>query len=264
MAKQAKDDEDDVSLFPFLSILACVIGTLTLMITALAIGQMDTPAVAQAEEAEQVEQQLADKQDEVKQLRQQLRQSAKNVGELFNLESQLVLLKEQIAKHEEEAKDLSKQIDPSLVQVDYEAKILELQQEKARLDEKLARIRTELGEREENQEAVVQIRPGGSAVDFEPTFIECREDGIVIYEDGAEPQRVARGQIGGDVRYLSLLDQVAASQDRVVTFLLRADGIATYNQARGVAQARYARNGKLPVLGKGKLDLSLFKEPAKK
>ena len=75
---------------------------------------------------------------------------------------------------------------------------------------------------------------------------------------------MARGQIGGDVRYLALLDEVAASKDRVVPFLLREDGIVTYNQARGVAQARYARNGKLPVLGKGKLDLTLFKKPKEK
>ena len=264
MARQAKDDEDDVSLFPFLSILACVIGTLTLMITALAIGQMDTPVVAQAEEAEQIEQNLADKQQEVKQLRQQLRQSAKNVGELFNQEAQLVQLKDQVSKTKQELDDLSKKVDPNLVQVDYEAKLQELQQEKALLDEKLTLVRAELGEREENLEAVVQVRPGGSGVDFEPTFVECRADGIVIYENDKEPHQVARGQIGSDVRYLALLDEIAASKDRIVTFLLRADAIATYYQARGVAQARYARNGKLPVLGKGKLDLSLFKKPAKK
>ena len=34
-----------VSLFPFMSILACVIGTLTLMLTAMALGQMDNEVV---------------------------------------------------------------------------------------------------------------------------------------------------------------------------------------------------------------------------
>ena len=43
-------EEDGVSLFPFLSVLACVIGTLTLMIMALALGQMDTEEVASAED----------------------------------------------------------------------------------------------------------------------------------------------------------------------------------------------------------------------
>jgi len=34
-----------ISLFPFLSILACVIGILTLMITAIVIAQIDPEAV---------------------------------------------------------------------------------------------------------------------------------------------------------------------------------------------------------------------------
>ncbi|MFG0334632.1 MAG: hypothetical protein ACF8TS_14850, partial [Maioricimonas sp. JB049] len=41
MARRRSDDGEAVSLFPFLSILACLIGVLTLMITALALGQMD-------------------------------------------------------------------------------------------------------------------------------------------------------------------------------------------------------------------------------
>ena len=46
MGRRRKSDAESVSLFPFLSILACVIGVLTLMITALALGQMDTEEVA--------------------------------------------------------------------------------------------------------------------------------------------------------------------------------------------------------------------------
>ena len=43
MKKKKADLE--VSLFPFLSILACVIGILTLMITAIVIAQIDPEAV---------------------------------------------------------------------------------------------------------------------------------------------------------------------------------------------------------------------------
>ena len=40
MGRRKKRGDPSVTLFPFLSVLACVIGVLTLMITALAIGQM--------------------------------------------------------------------------------------------------------------------------------------------------------------------------------------------------------------------------------
>ena len=38
MARRPRTDDDDVSLFPFLSIIACVIGVLTMMIATLALG----------------------------------------------------------------------------------------------------------------------------------------------------------------------------------------------------------------------------------
>jgi len=43
--KKKKNNDLQVSLFPFLSILACVLGILTLMITAIVIAQIDPEAV---------------------------------------------------------------------------------------------------------------------------------------------------------------------------------------------------------------------------
>ena len=51
-----------VSLFPFMSILACVIGTLTLMLTAMALGQMDNEVVYSAERYKKVEDQIQQEQ----------------------------------------------------------------------------------------------------------------------------------------------------------------------------------------------------------
>ena len=42
MARRKSGDGDNVSLFPFMSILVCLIGSLTLMIAALMAGQMNT------------------------------------------------------------------------------------------------------------------------------------------------------------------------------------------------------------------------------
>ena len=41
MARRKKSDEETVSLFPFLSILACVIGALTLIISSLSLSQVN-------------------------------------------------------------------------------------------------------------------------------------------------------------------------------------------------------------------------------
>ena len=53
MVRRRRSAEETVSLFPFLSILACVIGVLTLMITAMALGQMEESGPSEEEIARQ-------------------------------------------------------------------------------------------------------------------------------------------------------------------------------------------------------------------
>ncbi len=65
MGRRPVDQDNDISLFPFLSILACIIGVLTLMIATLALSQMDSEVVVAAEKFENVSQVLEDKTLEV-------------------------------------------------------------------------------------------------------------------------------------------------------------------------------------------------------
>ena len=74
MARRRGGD-DDVSLFPFLSIIACVIGVLTLLISALALAQMDNEAVASLEQWEKTQRELASIRDEIERLKTQLDQN---------------------------------------------------------------------------------------------------------------------------------------------------------------------------------------------
>ena len=48
MVRRPQVEDDDVSLFPFLSIIAAVIGVLTLMIAAVTLGQMNQADVKDA------------------------------------------------------------------------------------------------------------------------------------------------------------------------------------------------------------------------
>ena len=57
---------------------------------------------------------------------------------------------------------------------------------------------------------------------------------------------------------MKLLDRVADNDKATIIFLVRDDGLATYELASRIARSRYARNGKLPVIGQGRIDLSLF------
>ena len=68
MAKPKTNNEEAVSLFPFLSILACLIGVLTFIITGVAVSQMDqSEDLANVERAEKygplIQQIAADKEE---------------------------------------------------------------------------------------------------------------------------------------------------------------------------------------------------------
>ena len=57
---------------------------------------------------------------------------------------------------------------------------------------------------------------------------------------------------------------VATTTDATVIFLVRADGLSTYYAASKLCDDRSIRNGKLPVAGDGRVDLSRFVKKEKK
>ena len=143
----------------------------------------------------------------------------------------------------------------------------------AALAPQVTRLETELKQREtKNQdlqnelarrtepppEPPIQIRPSNNSRDGNTAFVECRSDGIVLYNED-KPRLVPAGEMKKNAAFLEMLDQVSQDPDAIVTFLVRSDGISNYFVAREIARSKNCRNGKLPIVGQGDLDLSLVK-----
>ncbi len=269
MARRRRSEADDISLFPFLSVLASIIGVLTLLISAMALAQMDNETVARAEQYEKVRLALMACKQEIAELR-------KRVGdEGINASDQLDEKQRDLAKAQLRLQDLMRQLEqisqagqgpkPTMKVPKYDAaaqreSIAEMQQERKQLREQIAQLEKEAEDRKKPpKEANVSILPGGSGLGFEPVFVECAAASIVLHTS-KPPQRIRRADLATKDAFVKLLDQVAASQNRTVIFLIRDDGLATYNTARSLADAHEARHGKLPVVGQGRLDLSYFTE----
>ena len=147
--KRKRGDEHAVSLFPFLSILACVIGTLTLMITGLALSQMDSPAVAAALDLEQIEAELQLKQRDVEQLRNDVTASEQSAGrthrDLQSARAQLAELAREIdrliERNQQPVEVEVPKVDAAAHQQRMDALRKELQRLKARRDQLLADIK---------------------------------------------------------------------------------------------------------------------------
>ena len=91
--------------------------------------------------------------------------------------------------------------------------------------------------------------------------MECNGSGIIIHHR-VKPIHISAGSIGLDVGYDDFLRHVASTPKAMVIFLLREDGLASYNRAAGWAESRFnVKHGKLPLPGQGEVDLSLFQAP---
>lgn len=288
MGRAKPSIDDAVSLFPFLSILACIIGILVLMITAITLGQIgkdkapaeDDPAAAQAaaDAAARAEQYkllrtqlkadveaVAVLQDKVRKLESAQKDAAVRAANIADAKAEIKRLEEELKNKRENAAKL---------QAELEAKtklLAQAEKDNAALDEKLKpllleleRLRAELSKRTgPPEEAQVRVKPSGTGGDLDAEFVECAANSIVLH-DRAEPLRIPSAQIGGHAEYLKLLDDIKKRPKGTVIFLIRPDGVGTYNAARNVARGRYVTNGKLAIGGQGKLDLTLFgKEPGK-
>lgn len=254
----------DVSLFPFLSILVCVIGLLTLMIAGAALTEIeqepDVAAVARAQEFRRLKSAVALDERAVERLQNRLASSELAEARLEAARRRLDEAKAQERRLREEdlARALGADLQSQLAAL--EARLETLAAEHAQRVALVADLDEEIERRGRPPEAAVQIRPTGTGVDLDPVFVECTDAGVALI-DRDPPLRVRSADLKSDPDYLSLLDQVADSNRAVVVFLLRDNGVEAYNAARAVADARGARNGKIPVIGHGRIDLSRIKTP---
>ena len=211
MKKKKADLE--ISLFPFLSILACVIGILTLMITAIVIAQIDPEAVN-----EKIETALEDDQEFQKKIDQRKK-------ELDELRSEIEeIKKDPFKKIDPKKKDqLQKQIvaETALVQKAKveQQKSVEIQGEVLKMKADLAKRMKDIEEAEEEWDLmkdpdkfatmVVKQSGTGTGGELEPTFIECNEKGIRVYEKSNDYFEVPTAQIAGHAKLKTLIQKVA-------------------------------------------------------
>ncbi|MDA7861519.1 hypothetical protein N9Z53_02420 [Mariniblastus sp.] len=264
MGRRQESGDNDVSLFPFLSILACIIGVLTLMISTLALSQMDTEAVVAAEAYEKLEADLARSEMEISDLTKQIQaeagknEAAKKQRELLQLKRENTATQELFLVAQEEESQLKAKLDPAATELKQEP----LEVLTADLNgylEQIAQFKKELANRGlPPEEGEFSVLPGGSGVGVVPRFIECTSNELVLHHL-AQPIRVRVNAIETNKELLKLLNEVAGTAGGKVIFLVRDDGVSVYRRAKRFADSLGVENGKLPVLGQGRINLQFFR-----
>jgi len=257
-----------ISLFPFLDIIASVIGILTLMIKVVsdikALEQTkDKAGIEKALEHQQVQREIRQRKQEQEEIKAKLESHGSAIVELDELENRRVVLRRELdalkARTPAEGDAaLQRRLEALLDQ------IAALKRERPPLDDRIRELNTELESRKLDPNAkpppvVVQPRGSGAGGDSRLFFIECEGGGIVIRHPDGNRTSVSTAAIPTEPALAAFYNEARTAKNSMVLFLIRADGNTTFQRAAGLAEHQFGlRTGKLPVPNKGDIDLSKF------
>lgn len=253
MARRAKKKQE-VSLFPFLDILACVIGNLILIITAVVLEQVDTKPVADAAEYEAKLVKVKEQEEQIEQLEQQLEELRKETAstsvELEKIEEEVEAAEEKLQEARRQVAKIPKtppKIDPALLQ---EKKLREEQLRK--LEEEMTKIKADIAERQKKPEQSISLLPGKIAglaggAPSKAVFVEINKDGLVIFPDQPlwqekQPLVIKAAEIANDASLGKLMNAVLADDAAIVTFLMRPDCLEVYTATKARFDAFQSQN----------------------
>ena len=260
MARARKSSKKEVSLFPFLDILGCLIGSLILIITTVVLEQMDTKPVAEAAKIDDIKKQAAQERDRQVALEKRLASLESRAGAGDRKLAEARRRVEDAKREATEARTKLAKAERIVVTAPPAAPVPDnapLLARKKQLDEESARVRAEIAERKKPIERKIMILPpaAGGGGPKRGWFVEV-DKGKVVVHDEKKPWEAAADKIASDPRFKELLSRAAADKDSVITILVRPEGIGTLGTVQKAAAAAGARVGRVPLPGTGALDLT--------
>lgn len=274
MAKRREGSGDEVSLFPFLSILACLIGALIMIIVVMCVAQTQksdgrTPEeVQRAREYQELKKQLEEQTKlndeatkrlaELKKLNEELEEKEQRYARLRKL---LDSSKEVQDQNRMVSQQLAKELDDLMLEID--GLKAQIKESKVEIEKLMAEVKKRQVPPDQKPPPVI-VQPGGSGMpeDTKVFFVEASGSALKIvkawtdetYQLSSRPETVI-----ADPKFNHFLTEVAKVPRSLIIFLIRDDGQGAFNNGAGRAQNDYKiRVAKLPIPGRGEIDLQAF------
>ena len=261
MARARASAGPEISLFPFLSILACLIGALTILIVALSVSEVlqgrKDEAVARAEDYVALQDVIAEREAEITRKEDELRQTHASAMELAKLEPQLAEVQAELDSAQKDGAKL-----PPLLRQLEEAKAERerVRDERRKVEAGLVAGRETLGELARRKGKGLPLKILSTSSYFRrvaPVFMEARKEGLVIHSPSQRGE-VPRAGMVSNAKFQQAVEYVASKENRIIVFLVREDARSSFYQAQNFARANGAVTSKVPLLGGGDLDLGEF------
>ena len=277
MVKRSHRRSDEIMLIPFLDILCSLIGVLVLIIVVLVVAQTQkingrTPEELQrSQDFQKLEKQLKenvrindalkDKVLAIEKLKVDAKEKEERVAKLRKLLDTSTADRE---RNQQLSQNMLKELDNLLLELNgFTAQEPTLKKEIADLT----------AEMKKHQPVPVKlppviVQPGGSGIakGSKVFFVEASAGKLTFYWDGTAKSVVSAvpDVIAADPTFNGYLKSVLTVPQSKIIFLLRDDGMGAYNLGAGWAQATYGYRvdqiGKLPIPGRGEIDLKMFSE----
>jgi len=260
-----------VSLFPFMSILASLIGILTLLIgLSMAVNQkkegMTEEDVKRAQEAKSLAFLLKQKKDELDKSKPEPKKENLDALELEKLK--LLLLELEKQKNELDKVKISPEDELKVkIQLYTEEKIA-IEKGHPPMQKKIDELKAKVAALKEKPvpKESVKVKPPkiGAKAPRNLFFIECNSAGIVLRGTNDETKNIPFESIksGSSVEFhdFCINAKQSSGEDYVILFLVRKGGLLSYQYATALAELDFkVKVAKLPIPNDGKIDLSGFR-----
>jgi len=264
----ARRDEIRVSLFPFMSVLACTIGALVLLLTSLsisAVASRDRSALA-AEDARSSGPEARAAEGEAEQRAAADRAEREGRARLEALAALWRRIDAALAARGEatgaplaalEARAAEARHGPAL-----EADLAALEKARRALADEGEPVEVEIAVLESRRATLpILIDPTGLSRHLAPWFVEVDRKGLTAHRASEDFTSFLPGDelsLSGD--YGRYLRRIRATPGGLLVLLIRSDGIATSRLADSLAVQAGVRVARLPLPGQGAIDLSLLRQ----
>ncbi|MEQ1841071.1 MAG: hypothetical protein ABL994_11720 [Verrucomicrobiales bacterium] len=271
MAKPRHFGNEEMLMVPFLDILCSLIGVLVLIIVFLAVSQTTQTEGRTEEEVNRAikHRQLSQRQQREAALESEVKPLLVKLASLEQeaeaKEQQAARLRKLVSQAEESkvlSQNLLKSLDNLLLEITgYETQTAEVKKS-------IAELAAEIKKRNlvAKTPGPVMVQPAGAGMepDSKVFFVEASGGKIVLYWSKTELTQVSSAAevIIADTSYETFLKKVKEQPKSKIVFLVRDDGLGSYNNAAGWAQQTHAfepaQVAKLPIPGRGRIDLAMF------
>jgi hypothetical protein len=271
MARRQKKKQE-VSLFPFLDILACVIGNLILIITAVVLESVDSDKLAEQFANEAVQQQTEQNLQAIRELEESLKKlkqdSISSDSRIQKAQQQLV----EAERQQREAQGRLLEVPPPPPPPDDEdtGEIKKRELEIQEIIAEMKRIEAKIADKKKKPDQTISVlyeNKGRGGV-RRPFFVEITKNDLVLLPnaldyknlfDSEDPIKIPVAKAGSDKSFTKMMDYVLThlgktgllrrKRDTIITFLIRPEGVDSYRLAKKVVDQYEKKNENRLVVG---------------